>query len=382
MMWVWVGFLGLILVFLALDLGVFHRRAHVVEVKEALTWSVVWAALGMAFGAFVYFGYEHHWGGLGLLTEEQAAYARELPADRRSEVFVDRWAVGPDNPHGLLDGASALTKYVTGYLVEKSLAVDNIFVIALIFGYLAVPPRYQHRVLFWGILGALAMRGVMIAVGAELIQRYQWIIYVFGAFLIVTGIKMLFIQGHDDPTQSWVVRTAKRVLPVTDRYHGEHFFVRAGSDASHEAPTPGAPVERDEAVERMEQVRRGALMMTPLFLALVLVEFTDLIFAIDSIPAVFAITTDPFLVFTSNAFAILGLRSLYFALAGLIHRFEYLKVALAVLLAVVGAKMMAHRWLKDVLGDDVHLYLLGVTVLILAAGVLASMVSNRRTARA
>jgi tellurite resistance protein TerC len=378
MIWVWVGSLGLILFVLALDLGVFHRKSRVVEVKEALRWTAVWAALGMAFGALVYVAYDRHWGGLGLLSAEQAARAAELPPDRRGEVFVDRWAVAPDNPHGLLDGAAALTKYVTGYLVEKSLAVDNIFVIALIFSYLAVPPRYQHRVLFWGILGALAMRGVMIAAGAELIQSYQWVIYVFGGFLILTGIKMLLIQGHDDPTQSWVVRAVKRVFPVTDRFHGEHFFVRAGSGASHEPPTAGAEPERDEAVERMERARPGALMITPLFLALILVEFTDVVFAVDSIPAIFAVTTDPFLVFTSNAFAILGLRSLYFALAGLMERFHYLKVSLAVLLGVVGLKMMFHKWLKEALGDDVHFYLLGVTLLILASGVIASLVSGTR----
>ncbi len=313
MIWIWLGFLALILLFLALDLGVFHRKAHVVSVREALTWSVVWAALGMSFGAFVYFGYERHWMGLGLLSPGQQAEVAALPAAEASTVFVDKWAVSADNPHGLLDGTAALTKYVTGYLIEKSLAVDNIFVIALIFAYLAVPPLYQHRVLFWGILGALAMRGVMIALGAELIQNYSWVIYVFGAFLIITGIKMLLITENKSPGDSWVVKAAKRIWPITDKYHGEHFFVRAGTDASHEAATPGATVERDEAVERMEGVKRGALMMTPLFLALILVEFTDLIFAVDSIPAIFAITTDPFLVFTSNAFAILGLRSLYFA---------------------------------------------------------------------
>ena len=378
MIWVWLGFLALILLFLALDLGVFHRKAHVVSMREALGWSAVWASLGLAFGAFVYFAYERHWMGLGLLSPAQQAEVASLPAARHGEVFVDKWAVSPDNPHGLLDGTAALTKYVSGYLVEKSLAVDNIFVIALIFAYVAVPPLYQHRVLFWGILGALAMRGAMIAAGAELIQNYQWVIYVFGGFLILTGVKMLLIKGNDDPTQSWVVRTVKRIWPVTDRYHGEHFFVRAGSGASHEAPVPGAAVEPDPAVERMERLHPGALMMTPLFLALVLVEFTDLIFAVDSIPAIFAITTDPFLVFTSNAFAILGLRSLYFALAGLMDKFHYLKVSLAVLLGVVGVKMMTHKWLKDTLGEHVHFYLLGVTVLILAAGVIASIVSNRR----
>lgn len=174
------------------------------------------------------------------------------------------------------------------------------------------------------------------------------------------------------------MRAVKRVWPVTDRYHGEHFFVRTGSQGSHAAAVPGAALERDEAVERMEQVRSGALMMTPLFLALTLVEFTDLVFAVDSIPAIFAVTTDPFLVFTRNAFAIPGLRSLYFALAGLMDRFHYLKLSLAVLLAVVGAKMMAHSWLKEALGEHVHFYLLGLAVLILGAGVVASLVSGQR----
>lgn len=200
MIWVWLGFLALTLLFLVMDLGVFHRKAHVVTVREALSWSVVWAALGMAFGMFVYFGYGQHWMGLGLLSPAQEARAATLPVEERSAVFVDKWSVSRGNPHGVLDGTAALTKYVTGYLVEKSLAVDNIFVIVLVFGYLAVPSLYQHRVLFWGILGALAMRGAMIAIGAELIAKYQWIIYVFGAFLIVTGVKMLFIKGHGDPT--------------------------------------------------------------------------------------------------------------------------------------------------------------------------------------
>ena len=223
------------------------------------------------------------------------------------------------------DGASAAVKYVTGYLVEKSLAVDNIFVIAMLFGFFAVPPLYQHRVLFWGIVGALVMRGAMIAVGAQLIQRFTWIIYVFGAFLILTGIKMLLLKADEtDPNRNVVVRLTRRLFPITERFHGQHFFVRAGSAASHEAPVPGAAGETDRVVDA---ARPGVILATPLFLALVMVEFTDLIFAVDSIPAIFAITADPFLVFTSNVFAILGLRSLYFALAGMIDEFRYLKVA-------------------------------------------------------
>jgi tellurite resistance protein TerC len=235
-------------------------------------------------------------------------------------------------------------------------------------------------VLFWGILGALVMRGVMIGVGAQLIREFSWIIYLFGGFLILTGVKMLFITEHKDPSKNIVVRLARRLFPVTDRFHGEHFFVRAGSAASHASPVPGAAVEIDAAVNRMEKSRPGAWMMTPLFLALLLVEFTDLIFAVDSIPAIFAITTDPFLVFTSNVFAILGLRSLYFALAGMIDKFRYLKVSLAAVLVLVGVKMMTHTQLKAWLGEHFNLYLLGVVLLILATGVAASLLADRRHA--
>jgi tellurite resistance protein TerC len=278
------------------------------------------------------------------------------------------------------DGGSATVKYLTGYLVEKSLAVDNIFVIAMLFGFFAVPPLYQHRVLFWGILGALLMRGAMIAVGAQLLQRFTWIIYVFGAFLILTGIKMLFLKADEtDPNRNVVVRLVRRLFPVTERFHGQHFFVRAGSAASHQAPTPGAAQEEDRVVAG---ARAGTLLATPLFLALVMVESTDLIFAVDSIPAIFAITADPFLVFTSNVFAILGLRSLYFALAGMIDQFRYLKVSLAVVLMVVGVKMMTHSRLKALLGAHFNVYLLALVLLILAAGVAASLVAARRERRA
>ena len=353
MVWIWIGFITLILFLLALDLGVFHRKAHVVRMREALTWSAVWVALGLAFGVFVYFGYENHWLGMGDTVDA-----------------VD----GRVN-----DGATATAKYLTGYVVEKSLSVDNVFVIAMIFGFLAVPAMYQHRVLFWGILGALVMRGVMIAVGAKLIAEFHWVLYVFGAFLLLTAAKMLLVKGgHADPSQSPIVRAARRLLPVTDRFHGEHFLVRAGSAASHEAAVPGAPELRDEAVER---ARPGAWMLTPLALALILVEATDLVFAVDSIPAIFAITADPFLVFTSNVFAILGLRSLYFALAGMMDKFRYLKVSLALVLAFVGGKMLAASWLKAAIGPNFNLYLLAVVLLTLAGGVVASVVANRRDAR-
>jgi tellurite resistance protein TerC len=337
----------------------------VIGVKEALGWSAFWISLGLLFSIFVYFAYENHWMGLG------------LPPDSGDGAVADVMAVSPDNPQGVNDGSSAALKYVTGYLIEKSLSVDNIFVIAMIFAFLAVPPMYQHRVLFWGILGALVMRGAMIAVGAQLITKFTWIVYVFGGFLILTALKMLFLKtGHADPGNNIIVRLTRRFLPVTERFHGQHFFVRAGSAASHEAATPDATFEQDAAVDRAAAV--GTRMITPLLVALIMVEFTDLIFAVDSIPAIFAITTDPFLVFTSNVFAILGLRSLYFALAGMIDKFRYLKAALAFVLLLVGVKMMTHVWLKAMLGEYFNLYLLGAVVLILAGGVMASLWSNRR----
>jgi tellurite resistance protein TerC len=333
---------------------VFHRKLHVIGVKEALGWSAFWIGLGVLFGAFVYLGYEHGWFGLGTTVDQMST---PTAAADGATVYND--------------GGSALTKYLTGFLVEKSLAVDNIFIIAMIFGALAVPPLYQHRVLFWGILGALLMRGVMIAVGAALITRFSWTIYLFGGFLLLTGAKMLLWRGEPSPPdRNPLVRAIRRILPVTERYHGARFLVRAGSPASQAPPVPGAAHESDRVVAG---ARRGALLVTPLLLALLLVEFTDVVFAVDSIPAIFAITTDPFLVFTSNVFAILGLRSLYFALAGMIDRFAYLKVALAFVLMVVGIKMLTHSWLKEQLGANFNFYVLAVVVGILLLGVIASL---------
>ena len=366
MIYIWIGFLLFVLSMLALDLGVFHRKAHVVRVKEALLWSAMWIALALAFSVFVYFGYENQWLGLG-----------------NHKDAVD----------GIVNnGHHATIKYLTGYLIEKSLSVDNIFVIAMLFAYFSVPAVYQHRVLFWGILGALLMRGVMIGVGAALIARFTWILYLFAAFLIVTAFKMLTLKDDErDPSKNIIVRWARRLWPTTERYHGQHFFVRAGSSASNEPEVPRelvgqmAPdqVGRSEAAvdHAVERAKPGAWMMTPLFLALILVEFTDLVFAVDSIPAIFAITADPFLVFTSNVFAILGLRSLYFALAGAIEAFRYLKVSLAIVLGVVGVKMLAHTWLRSILGEHFNLYLLAVVLLILLAGVIASVVANKREVR-
>jgi tellurite resistance protein TerC len=331
---IWIVFLTFILFLLALDLGVFHRHAHVVTVREALTWTVIWVATALAFAAFVYIGYDRHWLGLGLEPD---------PVTRSAEF-----------PDGRLnDARAALLKFVTGYIVELSLSVDNVFVIAMLFSYFAIPRMYQHRVLFWGILGALVMRGVMIGIGATLVAELSWILYVFGAILIVTAIKMAFAgAGHSDPNHNLIVRLIRRFLPVTDSFHGERFVVRV------------PPHSR--------------LTLTPLVPALATVETTDLVFAVDSIPAIFAITADPFLVFTSNVFAILGLRSLYFALAGALHLFRYLKHALALVLLTVGLKMLMHTWLERVLGPDFNLYLLATVLAILAGGVLMSLAVKDR----
>src|SRR5947207_13735963 len=335
MIWIWIGFILFVLSLLALDLGVFHRKAHVVRVKEALAWSAVWIALALLFSVFVYFGYEHHWLGLG---------TRPDPVERSAEF-----------PRGKInDGSDAVIKYLTGYVVEKSLSVDNIFVMVMIFGFFAVPAIYQHRVLFWGILGALIMRGALIGVGAQLIARFHWILYVFGAFLILTAVKMLVLDTESShPSNNLIVRLTRRLFPVTEHFHGQHFVVRADSRP----------------------------MLTPLALSLVVIETTDLIFAVDSIPAIFAITADPFLVFTSNVFAILGLRSLYFALAGMMDKFHYLKHALALVLALVGVKMLAAQWFKQLLGEYFNFWLLAMVGILLAGGVAASLIANRIAAK-
>lgn len=350
MILLWAGFISFVLLMLALDLGVFHRHAHVIRVKEALLWSALWVTLGLAFTVFVYHGYEGQWLGLGTTV---------------------------DAADGLVnDGRIAAEKYLTGYVVEKSLSVDNIFVIAMIFAFFAVPAIYQHRVLFWGILGALMLRGAMIAIGARLIAEFHWVLYVFGAFLILTAIKMIFLKtDQTDPNKNPVVRLTRRLFPVTARFHGEHFVVRAAAPTSYESEIPGVEAMPDEAVDK---ARPGTWMLTPLALALIMVETTDVIFAVDSIPAIFAITADPFLVFTSNVFAILGLRSLYFALAGMIEKFRYLKLSLALVLLVVGLKMFVAEWLKRLLGEHFNFYLLGVVLLILAAGVAASLIAGHR----
>ena len=299
--WLWIGFNLFVLCMLALDLGVFHRKAHVVTFKESLAWTVVWIALALCFNAGVW----HY--------------------------------MGPQK--GL--------EFFTGYVIEKSLSVDNVFVFALLFSYFSVPALYQHKVLFWGILGALVMRAIMIFLGAALISNFAWIIYVFGGFLILTGIKMIVKREEEiHPERNPLVRLFKRIMPVTNGYREGSFFVR----------------------------EKGVLMATPLFVVLLLVEFSDLIFAVDSIPAIFAVTTDPFIVYTSNVFAILGLRSLYFALAGVMDKFHYLKVGLGAVLSFVGVKMLlAHSPYKiDTLIS------LGVIVLILGISVVMSLVRPKK----
>lgn len=321
--WAYVGFIGLVIFFLALDLGVFHRNAREVSIAEAAGWSVVWVTLGLLFAVFVYYGYEKQWLGLGVDTPRYAT---------SEEVAAGSDAI----TRGIVPGAEAAEQYLTGYIVEKSLAMDNIFVIAMLFGFFAIPLKYQHRVLFWGIIGALVMRGVMIFIGAELVMRYTWVLIFFGVFLLLTAVKMALIRSSGSPADNIVVRLCKKILPLRDFYDGQRFFTRRT-----EAPTyaidavSGVPVQ-----EPARPGTLGVLAMTPMFLALVMVEVTDLVFAVDSIPAIFAITPDPFIVFTSNIFAILGLRSLYFCLAALIQRFRFLKPALILILAFVGVKLL------------------------------------------
>ncbi len=309
--WLWIGFNGFVLAMLALDLGVFHRKAHVVSIKEAAIWSVIWVSLAMLFNLGLYF-------------------------------FWDNISYG-----STYSNSEAALAFFTGYLIEKSLSVDNIFVFVLIFSFFAVPAAYQHRVLFWGIIGALLMRGALIAVGAALLKEFHWVIYVFGAFLIFTGIRMAMHKDQElHPEQNPLVKLLRKIIPVTDTYEGDHFFVR----------------------------HAGKLMATPLFLVLVLVESTDLIFAVDSIPAIFAVTQDTFIVYTSNVFAILGLRSLYFLLAGVVDKFHYLKLGLSVVLVFVGIKMLIVDLYKIPVGVS-----LGVIFGILAISIAASLWRAKRT---
>ena len=314
--WHWAGFVACVLFFLALDLGVFHRSAHVVKFKEAIAWTAVWVVVSLLFGL----------------------------------------VIGPALIHGW--EKQDTVEFITGYIIELSLSMDNVFVIALIFTYFRVPLEFQHRVLFWGILGALIMRGVLIGAGAAIIQQFSWTLYLFGAFLIFTGIKMLFVSDEGvQPEKNPVLRLAKRFFPVTNKLHGQKFSIRDN----------------------------GRLFLTPLALVLLMVETTDLIFALDSIPAIFAITTKPFIVFTSNVFAILGLRSLYFVLAGAIDYFRYLKVGLSLVLVFIGVKMLLashgegpHQWFQFEISSSISLIVVGA---IIATSIALSVVAGRREKR-
>jgi tellurite resistance protein TerC len=359
-------FILMVVGFLVLDLGVFHREAHEVNMKEAVAWSVVWLTLGIAFTGFIYLAYENQWLGLGAETR---MYNPAAAHDVGAPLII----------YGQVSGWTAAVQYLTGYVVEKSLAMDNIFVIAMLFGFFAIPGKYQHRVLFWGIVGALVMRGAMIGIGGELIMAYQWILIIFGLFLLLTSLKMALIKTESDPSKNPIVRLVKKFYRVTDFYDGQKFFTRRT-----EAPT----YSPDPATGKLRQdpPREGTLSVktaiTPLFLALIMVEITDLVFAVDSIPAIFAITPDPFIVFTSNIFAILGLRALYFCLAALIAKFRYLKPALIVILAFVGVKLLLLSIppYLDVIGLAAHksikidpLYSLLVVVGLLVIAIAASI---------
>lgn len=321
--WAYVGFLALVLGFLALDLGVFHRDAHEVSVKEAAWWSAIWISCGLLFSGFVYWAYNAQWLGLG--THTQMYNTPEAVAAGAALITT-----------GTVGGLEAAKQYLSGFAIEKSLALDNIFVIALIFGAFAIPAKYQHRVLFWGILGALVMRGGLIFAGAGAIMKFQWILIFFGLFLLVTAAKMAIMKSHADPSNNMLVRMCKRVFPMVDFYDGQRFLTRRTLPPTYSTSPSGKLIQ--------EPAPHGSLAtkwsMTPLLLALVLVEFTDLVFAVDSIPAIFAITPDPFIVLTSNVFAMLGLRSLYFCLAAAVNSFRFLKPALVTILAFVGVKLL------------------------------------------
>lgn len=320
----WGSFLGLVFIMLALDLGVFNRKEHIMGVREALAWTAVWVVTALLFNVAIYFIYENNFAGIA----------------------------GHYHDGTTVSGMTAAGEFLVGYLVEKSLSLDNIFVIGLIFSAFSIAPIHQHRVLFWGILGALALRGLMIWLGAELVHNFEWMIYVFAALLLVTALKMLF-QKHEkmSPERNLIVRLSRRYFPVAVDYEGPHFFTYVN----------------------------GFLAVTPLFLALLVIEACDVIFAVDSIPAIFGITHDPFIVFTSNIFALLGLRSLYFALAALIHKFRFLKTSLVVILLYVSAKMILTGVFKDYIAshglkDAVTFTSLGVIVGVMVLGIVASMI--------
>ncbi len=324
----WSAFSIFILLMLGLDLFVFHKSAHEVRFKEAVGWSVFWVALGLLFSVVVY--YKH-----------QAGIDAGLLMPPTVQVGGTHSAASDLVPASASD---AVVKYITAYLIEKSLSVDNLFIFLVIFGFFKIPAMYQHRVLFWGIFGALVLRTIFVFAGVALMAKFHWLIYVFGAVLILSGLKMAWGQGNksdEDLSRNWVVRLARRLLPVSDKLEGDSFFVK----------------------------HAGKWIATPLFLALLVVEATDVIFAVDSIPAVLAITSDPFIVLTSNIFAILGLRALYFALAGFMNLFVYLGYGLALILVFIGCKMMMIDFFKVP-----TLWSLGIVGLILAVSMIVSVV--------
>ena len=283
---VWISFLVAILLFLALDLGVFNKKPHIINTKEASKWTAIWVTLSFLFSGIIYW------------------------------LYNNNYISNPDE----LKPAAASIKYITGYLIELSLSVDNIFVIAIIFSAFRIPQKYQHRVLFWGILGAIIFRGLMIYFGVLLIHKFSWTTYVFGIFLIFTAAKMLFTKEDEkfEPKKSFVYKILRKIIPVTSHIDGEHFFVK----------------------------RRHITAATPLFVALIVIEVMDVIFALDSVPAILAITSDPFLVFSSNIFAILGLRSMYFFLANMLEKFAHLEYSLIAILSFVGLKMLLHDFVE------------------------------------
>ncbi len=318
----WCGFVVLVALLLWLDLGVLNRKAHVIRTREALRWTAFWVSVSLAFSVFVYYLYQRNWFGIGL---------------------------GPGEPGS---GFRAWQQYVTGYVVEASLSLDNVFVIALIFQYFRVPGEYQHRTLFWGIVGAMVFRGLMIGAGSALVHRFEWTLQVFGVILLLTALRMLFSDTDSvEPDKNPLVKLARRFYPVTGSYEGQRF------------------------VTRLPDGRRA---VTPLMLVLLVIESTDILFAVDSIPAIFGITRDPFIVFSSNVFAILGLRSLYFALAGMMARFEYMKPSLVFVLLFIAVKMLLPEELTHKMPESVPLL---VIFGILSVGVIASVVSARRQAR-
>ena len=372
MIWLWLGFLVFVVAMLALDLGVFHKKAHVVGLRESLIWSAVWVTLSLLFVIPLFFIYKHDVGG----------------------VLSKHAGMGEISTHYPADAWDACVMYVTGYLTEKTLSIDNIFVIALVFSLFQIPDKFQHRVLFWGILGAIVMRAIFIFAAVDLLERFHWIIYVFGVFLIITAVKLLF-GSEPDPAKSWVVRLCYKLLPITNTLHGQKFYIKRSELADDEDTSGKMPVvgegEGENQHEKHEKhvtnlpatskTRKAAFYLTPLGLALIVVELTDLLFAIDSIPAIVGITLDRYLVFTSNIFAILGLRALYFALAGIIRKFHYLDTALAIVLGYIGVKMLLTDYIHQV--EFLNKYLpyitLGVIVLTLTGGIVVSLLRPEET---